>query len=190
MDSDLKYKKRSSSLSLQFIETPNSLKNIKALPIVLKNLSLFDSRRTEDVRQLNIHAPGGPVERRVEPSRSNLNPSWPQPAVTRPHSVRSQKDTELPGTRGTWDTVKCGRVGGVISRMDSLVSESRAAANIASMTDQPAGPLAASRWNYEPREIILQLACDFLSSCSSRLAEMGERQRIPELLDPKSHMVS
>ncbi|TPP63105.1 hypothetical protein FGIG_03319 [Fasciola gigantica] len=148
----------------------------------------FMTRRVEDVRQLNIHAPGGPIERRAEPFRSNLTPSWSQPTSARLISVRSQKDTESPGSRDTWDTAKRGRVGGLLTRVDSLVGESRTGVNVASVTDQPMEPLAASRWNYEPREIILQLACDFLSCCSARLAEMGERQRIPELLDPKSHV--
>ncbi|VDP68776.1 unnamed protein product [Echinostoma caproni] len=100
------------------------------------------------------------------------------------------RDTEIPtGTREVRDAAKRGVVGGTLIQMDPVAGESRAGANVTtSVSDQPSGPLAASRWNYEPREIILQLACDFLSCCSARLAEMGERQRIPELLDPKSHV--
>ncbi|XP_018654349.1 hypothetical protein Smp_174230 [Schistosoma mansoni] len=41
---------------------------------------------------------------------------------------------------------------------------------------------------YEPREAVLQLACEFLSTCSGRLLEMEEKQRISDLLDAKSHM--
>ncbi|TGZ66684.1 hypothetical protein CRM22_005205 [Opisthorchis felineus] len=149
---------------------------IQKLCIAIRQLiatTEFMARRTEDVRNLNMHAPGGPVERRPEQLMSNLGHSWSRKTVRtgRIMEIKSSIESSLEVTKPISPTIRL-----VGSGTEDLTD-----------VDTIQSPIV-SRSFYEPKEVILQLACDFLSFTTARLNELGERQRVPELLDSRSHV--
>nr|CAH8869810.1 unnamed protein product [Trichobilharzia regenti] len=159
----------------------------------------FMTRRTEDARQLNYLAPGGPAECRkespgrlltgvasrlgsYETARNNLTKSLDKTKGTEAAQKKTKRDlcneiNNLPLNKGFPLSV-----GSNVSRD----RENQSSQMLASSVTATSGHQSSTA--YEPREAVLQLACEFLSTCSGRLLEMEEKHRVSDLLDTKSHM--
>ncbi|CAI2734654.1 unnamed protein product [Schistosoma spindalis] len=174
---------------------------IQKISIAMRQLTStaeFMSRRIEDIRQLNYLAPGGPTECRketpgllltgvatrlvnYEAAKSNF-----KSLEKTKYNEASEKTTrsELCSDINTLSVNKGFplSVSSNASR-EREIQSNQMLRNPAAVTSGHHHPTA-----YEPREAVLQLACEFLSTCSGRLLEMEEKQRISDLLDAKSHM--
>ncbi|CAL8087525.1 unnamed protein product [Calicophoron daubneyi] len=156
---------------------------IQRISITIRQListNEFMTRRVEEMRQVAVHAPGGPVEHRTEPYEGGLPPGWANQSVRKLAGRGDEIESNLATTwaLSKFDSQRRQRspLGG------SVVHETQAGPS----RDNPSSFVGRS--GFEPRETILQLSCDFLSTCSARLSDLGEKQRIPELLDAKSHV--
>uniref|UniRef100_A0A3Q0KT99 UNC80 domain-containing protein n=1 Tax=Schistosoma mansoni TaxID=6183 RepID=A0A3Q0KT99_SCHMA len=177
------------------------LSAIQKISIAMRQListAEFMSRRIEDIRQLNYLAPGGPTECRketpgllltgvatrlvnYEAAKSNFKSldktKYNETAVKITRNELCNEINTLPVNKGFPLSVSSN-----VSRERDIQSN-QMLRNPAAATSGHHRPTA-----YEPREAVLQLACEFLSTCSGRLLEMEEKQRISDLLDAKSHM--
>ncbi|KAK4476002.1 hypothetical protein MN116_001236 [Schistosoma mekongi] len=174
---------------------------IQKISIAMRQListAEFMTRRIEDTRQLNYLTPGGPAECSKESSgylltdvasrlvnyeatRSNFKSSG---------KTKNNETAEENSKHELYNEINSVSINkGFPLYMSSNVSRERDI-QPNQMSRNPV--VAASSHHrptaYEPREAVLQLACEFLSSCSGRLLEMEEKQRISDLLDAKSHM--
>ncbi|CAH8647620.1 unnamed protein product [Schistosoma bovis] len=174
---------------------------IQKISIAMRQLTStaeFMSRRIEDIRQLNYLAPGGPTECRKETPGLLLTG-----VATRLVNYEAAKSNfkSLDKTKYNETAEKTTR-SGLCSEINNLSVNKGFPLSVSSNTSREReiqsnqmlrNPAAVTSGHhrptaYEPREAVLQLACEFLSTCSGRLLEMEEKQRISDLLDAKSHM--
>ncbi|KAF6779228.1 hypothetical protein AHF37_01155, partial [Paragonimus kellicotti] len=151
------------------------LNAIQKVSIAIRQListTEFMTRRAEELRPVNSHAPGGPTERRAEPFTTGIAHNWTR------QTGRSGRNRDIEsGLDATGWTASSYRGAG-----GNTLGQSPDGDRIRSQDNQP---MCAGRPFSDPREVILQLASDFLVACQARLTEIGERQKIAELLRPQ-----
>ncbi|CAH8625330.1 unnamed protein product [Heterobilharzia americana] len=159
----------------------------------------FMTRRVEDTRQMNYLAPGGPTECRKESPGRLL--TGVASRLGNYEAVRSNFAKTLDTTKGNATSEKksrhelCNEINNVSLNKGFPMSVNL---NISHEKENQSGQVLANPVTttsshqrstaYEPKEAVLQLVCEFLSTCSVRLLEIEEKQRICDLLDAKSHM--
>ncbi|KAH8865931.1 Protein unc-80 like [Schistosoma japonicum] len=174
---------------------------IQKISIAMRQListAEFMTRRIEDTRQLNYLAPGGPAECSKEPPvylLTDVASRLVNYEAARSNFKSSEKTKNSETDKENSKHELCNEINslsinkGFPLYISSNVSRER---DIQPNQISRNPVVAASNHHrstaYEPREAVLQLACEFLSSCSGRLFEMEEKQRISDLLDAKSHM--
>ncbi|CAH8674278.1 unnamed protein product [Schistosoma rodhaini] len=174
---------------------------IQKISIAMRQListAEFMSRRIEDIRQLNYLAPGGPTECRKE-TPGLLLTGVATRLVNYEAAKSNFKSLDKTKYNETADKITrnelCNEINtlpinkGFPLSVNSNVSRERDIQSNQMLRNPAAATSGHHRPTaYEPREAVLQLACEFLSTCSGRLLEMEEKQRISDLLDAKSHM--
>ncbi|CAH8584739.1 unnamed protein product [Schistosoma turkestanicum] len=179
----------------------SELTAIQKISIAMRQListAEFMTRRIEDIRQLNYLAPGGPTECRkespgllltgvatrlvnYEAAKSNFKSSdktkYNELSDKMTRNELCNDINTLPANKGFPLSVSSN------ASREKDIQSNKILGNPTTATSGNHRPIA-----YEPREAVLQLACEFLSTCSLRLLEIEEKQRISDLLDAKSHM--